>query len=54
MGSLLCNKLLKGKVHAAYVPLGAIGITLFGMDLYFAAQHMHVQRTSFKFLSIFT
>ncbi|HEX4044278.1 MAG TPA: MFS transporter [Gammaproteobacteria bacterium] len=37
LGSLLCNKLLKGKVHAAYVPFGALGITLFTLDLYFTA-----------------
>lgn len=39
IGSLLCNKLLKGKVHATYVPLGALGITLFSIDLYLAARH---------------
>ena len=37
VGSLLCNWLLKGRVHATYVPLGALGITLFTVDLYFAA-----------------
>ncbi len=37
IGSLLCNKLLKGKVHATYVPLGALGMTIFTIDLYFAA-----------------
>jgi acyl-[acyl-carrier-protein]-phospholipid O-acyltransferase/long-chain-fatty-acid--[acyl-carrier-protein] ligase len=40
-GSLLCNRLLKGRVHATYVPLGALGITLFTIDLYFAANHAH-------------
>lgn len=39
IGSLLCNKLLKGKIHATYVPLGALGMTLFMVDLYFAATH---------------
>ncbi|MBY0545448.1 MAG: MFS transporter [Gammaproteobacteria bacterium] len=39
IGSLLCNKLLKGKVHATYVPLGAFGITVFTVDLYFASGH---------------
>ena len=42
IGSLLCNKLLKGKVHATYVPLGALGITLFTIDLYFAASRVSV------------
>lgn len=40
IGSLLCNKLLNGKVHATYVPLGGLGITLFTVDLYLAANHM--------------
>lgn len=39
VGSLLCNKLLKGKVQATYVPLGALGITLFTVDLYLASNH---------------
>ena len=38
-GSLLCNRLLKGEVHATYVPLGAVGITLFAVDLYFSSRH---------------
>jgi len=36
LGSLLCNRLLKGALHATYVPLGALGITVFTVDLYFA------------------
>lgn len=40
LGSMLCNSLLKGKIHATYVPLGALGITLFTVDLYFAANHV--------------
>jgi acyl-[acyl-carrier-protein]-phospholipid O-acyltransferase/long-chain-fatty-acid--[acyl-carrier-protein] ligase len=39
VGSLLCNRLLKGAIHATYVPLGAVGITLFSIDLFFATQH---------------
>jgi len=39
IGSLLCNRLLKGEVHATFVPLGALGITLFTVDLFFAASH---------------
>ena len=35
-GSLLCTRMLKGEVSAKYVPLGALGMTLFGIDLYFA------------------
>ncbi len=36
VGSLFCNKLTKGKVDATYVPLGALGMTLFIVDLYYA------------------
>lgn len=44
LGSLLCNRLLKGQIHATYVPLGAVGMTLFTLDLYFAAGHFsHLQ-----------
>ncbi|NGZ25701.1 MAG: acyl-[ACP]--phospholipid O-acyltransferase [Magnetococcales bacterium] len=38
IGSLLCNKLLAGEINAKYVPLGALGITLFTVDLYFASR----------------
>lgn len=36
LGSLLCNKLLKGEVTARYVPFGAVGMTIFIVDLYAA------------------
>ena len=36
-GSLLTNALLKGEVSARYVPLASIMMTLFLLDLYFAA-----------------
>lgn len=39
LGSLFCNRMLKGQVHATYVPLGALGIALFSLDLYFASRH---------------
>ena len=39
IGSLLCNRLLKGEVHATFVPLGALGITVFTIDLFFASAH---------------
>ncbi len=39
LGSLLCNRMLKGEVHATFVPLGALGITLFSIDLFFASHH---------------
>lgn len=37
IGSVLCSKLLNGEVSARYVPLGALGMTLFIFDLYMAA-----------------
>jgi acyl-[acyl-carrier-protein]-phospholipid O-acyltransferase/long-chain-fatty-acid--[acyl-carrier-protein] ligase len=39
IGSLLCNRLLKGEVHATFVPLGALGISVFTIDLFFATSH---------------
>ena len=40
VGSLLCNRLLRGKVHAAYVPVAALALTLFTFDLCYAAGHI--------------
>ena len=37
VGSVLCTRALGGEVSARYVPLGAIGMTIFGVDLYFAS-----------------
>lgn len=37
VGSLLCNTLLKGEIHTTYVPFAALGMTVFIVDLYFAA-----------------
>src|SRR6266851_1223464 len=37
LGSLLCNKLLAGTVSTRLVPLGALGISLFTIDLYYAS-----------------
>ncbi len=39
LGSLLCNRLLKGEIHATFVPFGAVGMTLFIVDLFFATRH---------------
>jgi 1-acyl-sn-glycerol-3-phosphate acyltransferase len=38
-GSLLCEKLSGRKVEIGLVPFGSIGLTLFGVDLYFASRH---------------
>lgn len=37
LGSFLCNKLLGRKVTAKFIPFGALGITLFTTDLFFAS-----------------
>ncbi len=37
IGSLLCNRLLKGTVAATYVPFGILGMTIFTIDLFFAS-----------------
>jgi 1-acyl-sn-glycerol-3-phosphate acyltransferase len=36
LGSLLCERMSGRKVEMGLVPFGAIGLTLFGLDLYFA------------------
>lgn len=36
IGSILCNRFLNGEITAKYVPLGAIGISLFTGDLFLA------------------
>ncbi len=36
-GSLLCEKLSRGKVEIGLVPFGSIGMTVFAIDLYFAS-----------------
>ncbi len=35
-GSLLCNWLSAGKIELGLVPLGSIGLSVFGLDMYFA------------------
>lgn len=39
VGSLLCEKLSGKKVELGLVPFGAIGLTGFGVDIYFATLH---------------
>jgi len=38
IGSGLCNRLLKGKIAATFVPFAAIGISIFTADLFFASR----------------
>lgn len=39
IGSMFCNRLLRGQIHATYVPLAALGLTIFAVDLVFASEH---------------
>jgi 1-acyl-sn-glycerol-3-phosphate acyltransferase len=41
MGSLMCERLSAGRIEIGLVPLGSIGMTLFAIDLYFAATGFH-------------
>jgi hypothetical protein len=39
LGSIMCEKLSGGRIEIGLVPLGAAGITLFSIDVYFASQY---------------
>ncbi len=39
IGSVMCEKMSGGRIELGLVPLGAIGITVFSIDIYFASQH---------------
>lgn len=39
LGSFFCERLLRGQVKSTYVPLAALAITLFGIDLFFGSRH---------------
>lgn len=41
-GSLLCERLSGGQVEIGLVPLGAMGLTYFGIDMYFASPEILV------------
>lgn len=42
-GSLLCERMSRGQVEIGLVPFGAIGMTVFTIDLYFAAAGLPVR-----------
>jgi 1-acyl-sn-glycerol-3-phosphate acyltransferase len=42
IGSLMCEMLSRRQVEIGLVPLGAIGMSVFAIDLYFAVHHLHV------------
>ncbi len=39
IGSLVCEKMSGHKIEVGIIPIGSIGITVFGLDLYFSANH---------------
>ena len=55
-GSLLCERLSGRTIELGLVPIGAIGLTLFGIDVYFATTiHIHTSGellTLFEFIQI--
>ena len=48
-GSLLCEKLSSGNVEIGLVPFGAIGLTLFGVDLYFSSNAITTAATPINY-----
>ena len=42
IGSLLCEKLSGGRIEIGLVPLGSLGLTIFAVDFYFAAQNLSI------------
>lgn len=40
IGSLLCNRLLRGKISGTYVPYGALGMAIAALILYFTCRHL--------------
>ncbi|MCP4955438.1 MFS transporter [Photobacterium aquimaris] len=52
-GALVCETLSGDQVELGIIPLGALGISIFGIDLYFASQHIvtHDQIAMTDFLS---
>lgn len=41
LGSLMCEKLSKGKVELGLILFGALGLTVFGVDLHYASTSIH-------------
>ncbi len=53
-GSLLCERLSAGHIELGLVPLGSIGLSLFGVDLYFASEWHHASGTGLSWLTVLT
>ncbi len=52
LGGLLNNRLLNGRIEALYVPLAAIGVTIFAIDLYFATMAFPLDPNAATLMSI--
>ncbi|ROR98701.1 1-acyl-sn-glycerol-3-phosphate acyltransferase [Sinobacterium caligoides] len=50
VGSLLCERLSKGMIEIGIVPLGSIGLSLFGIDLYFAINNFQPLAVAGEFI----
>ena len=46
IGSLCCNRLSRGQVEPGLVPIGALGLSLFAIDLYFSSSYFASINTS--------
>jgi 1-acyl-sn-glycerol-3-phosphate acyltransferase len=53
-GSLLCERLSAGHIELGLVPLGSIGLSLFGVDLFFASEWHHAVGTNLDFWTVLT
>ena len=53
IGSMLCNRLLKGVISVRYVPAAALAMTVFILDLYFATRHLSAGDRALLDLSTF-
>ena len=42
IGSMLCNRLLKGQITAKYVPIAILGMSVFIFDVYLAANNLEI------------
>ena len=51
IGSLMCEKLSKGKVELGLVVFGAIGLTLFGADFAYSGAHYFIQANTQNYLT---
>ncbi len=53
-GSLLCERLSRGHIELGLVPLGSIGLSVFGIDLFFASEWHRAAGTSLPWSVVLT